>query len=253
MLFTYERIKQLNDLEFEVYNCVIKLGSSVLDMKIRQLADLAHVSTTVVLNFCKKMNCDGWTVFKIKYKESLQEKSLSYRLITEPILDYLQVHDKDKDKQKQIDNAVDLINKARRVIFIGAGPSGVMAKYGALYLSNLGKSTQYIDLPYYPIPMEDYDDVVVVALSISGETVSVIHRLMRFKELGAKLIAITNAKGNTMSRMVDLPIFYHVPLEEFHISEKIAQFHINLTTQMPVMHLIETISKKYHGRVMTAL
>jgi len=226
-----------------VYNTILSLDVQVLDMKIRELAEAAHVSTTVVLNFCKKLDCAGWTAFKIKYKESLQAAKIGdVSSAQTPIMDFLNIYQKDEDKKNLLNLAVDLLTNASRVIFIGAGPSGVLAKYGSLYLSNIGKTTHYIDTPYYPIAQEDYTNAVVIALSVSGETTSVVQRLIRFKELGAKLVAITNTQENTMSKMSDVCLSYYVIQEEFYISEKTEQFHVNMTTQIPVIYLIEEIT-----------
>jgi len=245
MLFTYEKIQSLNDLEFTVYNAIVELDHQVLEMKIRQLAERAHVSTTVVLNFCKKMECDGWTSFKLKFKENLSIKSSVDEKKFNPILEHLLVQNEDKKKQKQLHKVVEIIYKARRIIFIGAGPSGVMAKYGALYLSNMGKSAQHIDQPYYPTPTENHSEDVIIGLSVSGETESLIHRLNRFKELGAKIISITNVEKSTMTKMSDISLIYYVPQEELNISERMTQVHVNVTTQIPVMYFIETIARMY--------
>ncbi|WP_441299921.1 MurR/RpiR family transcriptional regulator [Breznakia sp. PFB1-11] len=43
-------------------------------MKIRDVAEAAHVSTTTVLRFCKKVGCDGYAEFKIKYRMELEKK-----------------------------------------------------------------------------------------------------------------------------------------------------------------------------------
>lgn len=246
MLFTYERVQRLNDLEFDVYSTILTLGDKVLNMKIRALAEEAHVSTTVILNFCKKVDCKGWTAFKTKYEEYLIENQKSVMSITAPIVDYFEMFDHDEEKLEKLNKVVDLICKSRKVIFIGAGTSGVLAKYGALYLSSMGKASQYIDSPYYSIPQEDYKGTIVIALSVSGETKSVISRLSRFKALNAALISFTNTENNTISKMADIPMTYYVPKEEFDIVEAIDQIHVTMTTQIPVLHLIETISKKVY-------
>ena len=54
-MFTIEQVQSLNELEMEVYQYVMKHQSAVRYMRIRELASEAHVSTTTVLRFCKKM------------------------------------------------------------------------------------------------------------------------------------------------------------------------------------------------------
>ena len=67
-MFTYEEIMSLNELEMNVYQYVLRNKEKAGYMKIRELAKEAHVSTTTVLRFCKKMGCDGYSEFKVQFK-----------------------------------------------------------------------------------------------------------------------------------------------------------------------------------------
>lgn len=61
--FTAQALKSLNELEMLVYQYVMEHRSAVPYMRIRELATEAHVSTTTVLHFCKKMGCEGFSQF----------------------------------------------------------------------------------------------------------------------------------------------------------------------------------------------
>ena len=63
-LFTAQQIQSLNELELLVYRYINEHPNTVPFMRIRELAAEAHVSTTTVLHFCKKMGCDGYAQFK---------------------------------------------------------------------------------------------------------------------------------------------------------------------------------------------
>ena len=52
----------------QVYHFIIKHRESVSYMTIRELAAQAGVSTTTVLRFCRKMHCDGWSEFRIRFR-----------------------------------------------------------------------------------------------------------------------------------------------------------------------------------------
>jgi len=73
-LFTPQQIKNLNELELLVYQYIIEHPNTVPFMRIRELAAEAHVSTTTVLHFCKKVGCDGYAQFKWKLKEQTVEQ-----------------------------------------------------------------------------------------------------------------------------------------------------------------------------------
>ena len=52
-MFDVEQVKALNDLERMVYEYVVKDPEKVKYMRIRELADEVHVSTSTILRFCK--------------------------------------------------------------------------------------------------------------------------------------------------------------------------------------------------------
>src|SRR6266498_1726083 len=124
-MFNYEIIQSLNDLELSLYRYIMKNMGKVIYMRIRELADEAHVSTTTILRFCKKVNCEGYSEFKIKLKMNIEENKNN------------KLNNDELDKKLNI--LCDLIKKASNVIFIGAGTSGVLCKYAARYFSSIGK------------------------------------------------------------------------------------------------------------------
>ena len=71
-MFSYNRIQSLNELELSLYNYIMKNSEKVIYMRIREVANEAHVSTTTILRFCKKLDCEGFSEFKIKFKNVLR-------------------------------------------------------------------------------------------------------------------------------------------------------------------------------------
>ena len=172
-LFTAQQIQSLNELELLVYRYINEHPNTVPFMRIRELAAEAHVSTTTVLHFCKKMGCDGYAQFKWKLKEQAgtnQETHLP------DILNELQnflwrVGTPEYDAA--LDEAAGLIARAERVFLVGIGNSGSMAEYGARYLSNLGKFALSVTDPFYPVTVTPNVTMTAVLLSVSGETVQI--------------------------------------------------------------------------------
>ena len=68
-MFDVEQVKALNDLERMVYEYVVKDPEKVKYMRIRELADEVHVSTSTILRFCKKMGCSGYSEFKLQLRD----------------------------------------------------------------------------------------------------------------------------------------------------------------------------------------
>ena len=73
-MFTKEIMDTFSELDFAVYDCIINNRERVSSMTIKELGNLAHVSTATVLRFCKKSGVNGYSEFKIKYKEYLEGK-----------------------------------------------------------------------------------------------------------------------------------------------------------------------------------
>lgn len=85
-MFSAEQIRSLNVLEMEVYRYVMDHQTTIPYMRIRELANAAHVSTTTVLRFCKKLDCDGYSEFKFRMKEmGGAEKALKLKDDTDEI------------------------------------------------------------------------------------------------------------------------------------------------------------------------
>lgn len=72
-IFSHAAIASLNNLEMMVYHYVIKNRDKVMYMTIRELAEAAGVSTTTVLRFCRKLQCEGYSEFRVRFKLYLEQ------------------------------------------------------------------------------------------------------------------------------------------------------------------------------------
>lgn len=241
-VFTCEQIRSLNNLEIEVYNYVITHMEKVLKLKIREVADEVHVSTTTVLRFCAKMGCDGYAEFKFKLKDYMQEKHQDVKKEDYTLLINFIKHIQEEEFDALLDRAVDMIMKRTTILFYGIGSSGTLGKYGARYLSDVGKYAQYIDDPFYPIPSSYNDNCVLIALSVSGESREVLEEIKQYKEKGTKIISITNTDNCTIARMADVAIAYYMPLVKL-------EREYNITTQVPLVLILETLGHKIQHRL----
>lgn len=236
-MFTYEEVKSLNELEVLIYNYVVSNSKKVSGMTVRKLAEELHVSTTSILRFCGKMGCEGYSEFKYKLKEYMKESEKK-----EMVNDYTIILDffkkiENKDFDLQIQKAAEMICAKNNVFFIGMGTSGTLGKYGARYLSNLGKGALYLDDPFYPTEHGRYDDAVVVALSVSGEQRYLYRQIDGFKKKNAQIISITNTHQCTLAGMSDLNIAYYMPMI-------VLPGLYNVTSQVPVMYILETLAHR---------
>jgi DNA-binding MurR/RpiR family transcriptional regulator len=244
-LFNVEEIQSLNELELSLYNYISKSKDKVIYMRIRDLASEAHVSTTTILRFCHKMRCVGFTEFKVKLKLYLQEqkpvKIADDRTIFLEFMDRVST----PNFQSSLNKACQMIYHASNVIFVGIGSSGILASYGARYFSALDKFSVYIDDPFYPIVGRDLENSVSVIFSVSGETTDSIRQANMLKNKKSQIISITNSKNCTLAKMADLNISYYV--------QTVRTIGSDVTTQLPVLYIIETIARKVHNMALSPI
>lgn len=238
-MFTYEEIMSLNELEMTVYQYILKNKEKAGYMKIRELAEEAHVSTTTILRFCKKMGCSGYSEFKVQFKMYLKNQiEPETDIDISNLTDYLKRF-KTEDYMKTIDQAALMLQQSSSIIFIGVGTSGMLAKYGSRYFSNVGWLSLCIDDPFTPVFGEHQEETVVVALSVSGETEQVLGMANGLKTKGCRLISITNTPNCTLARMSDCNISYYMPVR------KTARY-FNITLQAPVVTILEILGNKLY-------
>lgn len=236
-MFTHEIISSFNELEMSIYNCIIKNKTRISHMKIKDLADEAHVSTATILRFCKKLGCEGYSEFKLRYKEYLHQTSLLMTDSEETTVKGFLTRIDSKEFQESLDEAASILKDSQRIILIGIGTSGILAQYGARFFSNVGRFSLYVDDPYLPILQDLSEDTVTIALSESGNTQQTINLAMQLKERGSLLLSITNHPGSTLGRISDYSITYHVP--------EILVNNTNITTQVPVLYILETLARNF--------
>jgi len=247
MMFPSEILATFNELEYSLYNYVIANGDKVIYMRIRDLADQAHVSTSTILRFCRKLHCDGFSEFKVKlklYLEQEQDRDLPLKGMQHFLSEFIE-RTLQGNFELHIHEAVKLIQSADNVLFVGIGNSGILAQYGARYFSSLGKFSLYINDPYFPIQSHYLHNSITVALSVSGETEHTIQQVSKLKEEGNKIISITNNKNCTLAKISDINISYYVTEERTHLSN-IPNVPINITTQLPAMYILEFMAREVY-------
>ncbi len=237
-MFRVEQVKSLNDLEMEVYQYVTKNYDKVKYMRIRELAQEAHVSTSTVLRFCKKMDCNGYAEFKVKLKQHFEKgKEMSATDDVTEVIDFLK-KTTSEEFEKKLDMLTEVIVRANRIIFVGSGMSGIVAKYGARYFSSMGKFCLYIDEPHYPTESRFFENALVIVFSVSGESNDTIGHVIRFKEQNCQIFSVTNTENCTVAKLSDYNIAYYVTYTRLKVYD--------ITTQMPAISIVERLGKKLY-------
>lgn len=113
-----------------------------------------------------------------------------------------------QDDKKLLEAALDIL-RAKHVVFSACGTSRYAAIIGRYLFSKIAKKFSEVimasEFQYFSDSVNE--DTLVIAVSQSGETADVLEGVERAKKKGAKVIAITNARGSTLSRIAD-KVFY---------------------------------------------
>lgn len=239
-LFSNYALSQFSDLDYVLYNYILKNSEKVTYMTIRELANEAHVSTTTITRFCRKLNCDGFSEFKVKYKlEAKESNNHPKSYDSSVIMDFLQRANTEAF-QKQLDEIADIIASKKHVIFLGVGNSGIIADYAARYFCNVGIFSAGVNNPLFPINLEVPSETIIITLSVEGEVDILIQNSEMLKKSRATVVAITNSKNSTLAKMSDYNISYYIQRE---LAYENSWAKVDITSQIPAIYIIEALAK----------
>ncbi|WP_407272436.1 MurR/RpiR family transcriptional regulator [Radiobacillus sp. PE A8.2] len=241
ILFTNEQISTFTELEIDLYKYIVNHADKVIFMRIRDLANETHVSTTTVLRFCRKCGFDGFAEFKVQLKMHLGKKESSNLIQTQTSFKEFIERTLTQEHQEKMSLIASVLAQTNNIVFIGIGTSGILAEYGARYFSGLKRFSLHIKDPFFPIHASYLEESVVVVLSVSGESNSTISLTNKVKEKGATVVSITNHPDSTIAKLSDYNLSYYVSQEFVG--------NVNLTTQIPVVHLLESLAKETYRQM----
>ncbi|MFC4652829.1 MurR/RpiR family transcriptional regulator [Lactococcus nasutitermitis] len=239
--FIAEKVQKLNELEHLAFDFILQHTDEAQAMSVRELSEKVHVSTATVMRMTKKLGFSGWSelCFYLKNKEEeLQDLPVSYHENLLQLNIFLK-NISEKDYAKRLEQAISLVKRAQRHVFIGVGTSGSLAVYGAGYFVNSGLESYAITDLHQSMRGKSADGSLIIVLSVSGETELLIKSLLVLKSEGAKIISITNHEDTTISKLSDINLSYNFQdrYSDYDIQE-------NLTSQLPVVALIEMLAQE---------
>ncbi len=143
--------------------------------------------------------------------------------------------------ENEIKKIVDLYKKGYQIKIIGCGSAFYCGLTGKYFFAN-----NNIDVDVYGayeyLPFEKFVNkkTLIFAISQSGETADTLIAAKSAKKLGAKIVAIVNARGSTLERMADIVIPVGAGPEIAVVSTKA------FTAQLATLYLIaNALNKNY--------
>ncbi|WP_077610322.1 MurR/RpiR family transcriptional regulator [Clostridium sp. Marseille-P2415] len=238
-LFSNQVLSRFTELDYEVYNFILKNSGKIPYMTIREVAGEAHVSTTTITRFCRKVNCSGFSEFKVRFKlEKEHENTRKKEFDFSSIQDFFQ-RVNTETFQKQLETIAEIMAKKKQIIFLGTGNSGIIAEYASRYFCNIGIFSTGISNPMFPINLEFPGESILIVLSVEGETNILIENSAISKQKNSTVVSITNSKNSTLARISDYNISYYIQRELAADKE----MRVDITSQIPAVYIVEALAR----------
>lgn len=241
MLFLKKDV-ELDDLELHIYKFIISNITKVPYMRIRELANETHVSTTSILRFCRKFECEGYSEFRFRLKNYLNDKNISHYATDLKMIGSFFDKFNSTAYLENLNLAIDEILAADFIIFVGKGASGMIAQYAAQLFSSLVCFSIAVADPentfLHEFKKKMGEHICLIVLSVSGEHQDIVDFISDSNIANSRVIAITNTSTSKLAKLADININYY-------ISEQVHN-NMNITSQVPALSIIEYLAKNAH-------
>ncbi|AJY42495.1 MurR/RpiR family transcriptional regulator [Burkholderia humptydooensis] len=209
MLPRIEAIRaQLRPSERKLADFVLAAPREVLDLSMTELAARAGASQPTIARFCQALGCSGFREFKIRLAQSVAPGVASVYRDVEPderapgiigkVFDRTigaLIEVRNSLSATSVADAIELLTRASRIEFYGAGGSGIAAQDIQHKFFRLGvPSVAYSDPHTFSMSaaLLGANDVVV-AISNTGRTRDIVDAARAALACGAKVISITHS------------------------------------------------------------
>ncbi|SMF99216.1 MurR/RpiR family transcriptional regulator [Burkholderia singularis] len=209
MLPRIEAIRaQLRPSERKLADYVLAAPREVLDLSMTALAARAGASQPTIARFCQALGCSGFREFKIRLAQSIAPGVASVYRDVEPDEPAPGIIGKVFDRTigalievrnslsaTSVADAIELLSRASRIEFYGAGGSGIAAQDIQHKFFRLGvPSVAYSDPHTFSMSaaLLGAKDVVV-AISNTGRTRDIVDAARAARACGANVVSITHS------------------------------------------------------------
>lgn len=218
--------KEMTNIEKKIANYILNNINELKNLNTYEVAKVCDVSQASIVRFSKKLGFSGFPDFKISLVQELGKISLENEVsvIDEeigPKDSITTICKKIASKNinavqntisildsKEIEKAVNLIEKAKKIMLIGVGFSGIVAKDFSFKLVEIGKNVifetdQHMQLSYLTtFTKKD----LVFAISYSGQTKEVYNLVKEAKDREIPIISLTTLAPNLIRDLADIKL-----------------------------------------------
>lgn len=257
---TLIKLKELKDSftknEKKLAEYLLENSENIKEANTYNLAEKCEVGQATVVRFAKKLGFKGFPELKLSLVSELFNKKQEKKV--DIISDEIKIDDSTENlahkvayenirsiesslktlSYKEIDRAVEVLEKSEKIFILGAGSSSIVAKDMQYKMWELGKNIvfdtdQHIQLGN--VSMAKKEDCVFV-ISYSGKTLDIYNTLLEYKKKGVTIISLTQIQENPIKDIADIKLTTLVEKKDFRSN--------SLSTRMTQLTVIDILYVK---------
>lgn len=237
--FGFKDLSSLSEVDMTIYRYVTNNMDKVIYMRVRDIAQNAHVSNSSVMRFIHKIGFNSFPDFKAYFRDTNNINSKPNNIIH-----FFNKGNFPSDIESQIRIIADFLFQCDNIVCFGIGSSSYIAGYAARKLASMGFNASSVTDPFYPLPtrLKNTTNSALIVFSVSGETTEVIEAINPFiNNEDITMISITGNRTSTIARMSRYSLSYNEP-------EGRIEKYYDLSSQIPPMYIIEAIMNLMNER-----
>lgn len=216
-----EKMPSLPKSEKKIAETILKYPKEVMKMNTTELAKKASSSSAAIIRFCRSIQVDGFTQLKILLSANLTKVTdeVYSDLIPNEPLDQIKkkilfnayhVFDETNEtlSNKNIEQAVQMIEEAEMIFTYGIGASGLVAQDIHQKLTRLGKNVMNsYDHHLLAAAIASYPTkALFIGISNSGEKKEVLDLANIAKKHQIPTLGLTQDNRNDLAKIVDVAL-----------------------------------------------
>lgn len=204
-------------------------------LSITEFANCAKVAESTLLRFCKKLGLKGYSEFRMMLAQSMSSEytgnsdDFAFTILSSMTTALQSTYE--LINQDNIEKAVTIILNAKRIYCLGSGNSGIAALEMRNKFLRFGIHVYHLnDNHFQTIATSTLGpDDALTLFSVSGSTKDMIEIAQKAKQLGTKLIIITNYLKSPLGAYADIPLYVvakNTPLDGGSLIAKVSQLYV---------------------------
>lgn len=217
-----EMLSTLPPSERKIATYILDHPQETISLTANELGKRSNTSGAAVIRLCKSLNLKGFHDLKIRVAGDLQKTTDDGFRDIEPNESPSSIIDKMTNNSIQtiretaellsieaLERAVMMLDKARKIHFIGVGASSIIARDAEQKFLRIDKSAYaFADMHMAATLVANSEkDDVVVGISFSGETSEVANILHLARESGANTISLTKYGNWPVTEKADVNLY----------------------------------------------